>query len=318
MSKKCLYCYGPLDSRSTSEFHERCSLKFFSSKTPPAFNYSMDQMAELARKVVERSVAVPGVQPKLSLTIVNEAFADDNRGRLTVVGALGGNYIFKPPSDHYPEMPQNEHVTMRIAEEAFGLRTVPSSLIRLQSGELAYITKRIDRTVEGEKIHMLDMFQILEAFDKYKGSMERIGKALHSYSSNTLLDQLNYFELVLFSYLTGNSDMHLKNFSMINTGKDWTLAPAYDLLNVNIVNPDDDEEFALTLEGKKKKLKPEHFQHLAEGLGLNERQINNTYKRFLNASDKAYEWLDKSFLSIEYINAYKSLMDKRYDVLYKK
>ena len=165
---------------------------------------------------------------------------------------------------------------------------------------------------------MLDMFQILEAFDKYKGSMERIGKALHSYSSNTLLDQLNYFELVLFSYLTGNSDMHLKNFSMINTGKDWTLAPAYDLLNVNIVNPDDDEEFALTLEGKKKKLKPEHFQHLAEGLGLNERQINNTYKRFLNASDKAYEWLDKSFLSIEYINAYKSLMDKRYDVLYKK
>jgi serine/threonine-protein kinase HipA len=298
MSNKCLYCYEPLDAKSTGEFHERCSLKFFGTKTPPIFNYSMDQMTELAKNVVERSVAVPGVQPKLSLTIVNDALANDKRGRLTVVGALGGNYIFKPPSDHYPEMPQNEHVTMRIAEEAFGLRTVPSSLIRLRSGELAYITRRIDRTATGEKIHMLDMFQILEAFDKYKSSMERIGKALQNYSSNTLLDQLHYFELVLFSYLTGNSDMHLKNFSMINNGKNWALAPAYDLLNVNIVNPSDDEELALTLEGKKKKLKPEHFQHLAEGLGLNQRQINNTYKRFLKARKKTDEWLDKSFLSV--------------------
>jgi serine/threonine-protein kinase HipA len=315
MNNKCLYCYEPLDDKSTGEFHERCSLKFFGTKTPPAFNYSMDQMSELAKNVVERSVAVPGVQPKLSLTIVNEALANGNRGRLTVVGALGGNYILKPPSDHYPEMPQNEHVTMRIAEEAFGLRTVPSSLIRLQSGELSYITRRIDRTPAGEKIHMLDMFQILEAFDKYKSSMERIGKALYSYSTNTLLDQLNYFELVLFSYLTGNSDMHLKNFSMINNGKDWTLAPGYDLLNVNIVNPSDDEELALTLEGKKKKLKPEHFRHLAQGLGLNERQINNTYKRFLKAREEANRWLDKSFLSVEYITAYNALMDQRYAIL---
>ena len=111
-------------------------------------------------------------------------------------------------------MPENEHVTMRIAEEAFAMRTVPSSLIRLASGELAYITKRIDRTSDGEKIHMLDMFQILEAFDKYKSSMERVGKAITAYSSSTLLDQSYFFELTLFSYLTGNNDMHLKNFSM--------------------------------------------------------------------------------------------------------
>jgi serine/threonine-protein kinase HipA len=110
------------------------------------------------------------------LSIVNETIQDVSKGQLTVVGALGGNYIFKPPSDQFPEMPENEHVTMRIAE-AFGINTIKSSLIRLQSGELSYITKRIDRTETDEKIHMIDKFQITEAFDKYKISMEKIGKA---------------------------------------------------------------------------------------------------------------------------------------------
>jgi len=315
MSKHCLYCYQSLTENDQVDFHERCSLKFFGTKTPPVFNYSLNEMAELAKNVVERSVAVPGVQPKLSLTIVNDTLTDDRRGRLTVVGALGGNYIFKPPSEHFAEMPENEHVTMRIAEDVFKLRTVPSSLIRLASGELAYITKRIDRTGTGEKIHMLDMFQILEAFDKYKGSMERVGKALQAYSSNTLLDLSYYFELTLFSYLTGNNDMHLKNFSMINSGGKWGLSPAYDLLNVSIVNPSDKEELALTLEGRKKKLRPENFDSFARNLGLNDRQLKNTYSRFLKNKQLAFDWLDRSFLSPEQTEAYKALMDKRYAIL---
>jgi serine/threonine-protein kinase HipA len=315
MSKNCLYCYQALDEPTTGDFHEACSMKFFGTKTPPTLDYSLDQMKDLARDVIERSVTVPGVQPKLSLTIVSEVLATGREKRLTVVGALGGNFILKPPSQNYPEMPQNEHATMRIAEEAFGIRTVPSSLIRLQSGELAYITKRIDRTNEGEKIHMLDMFQILEAFDKYKSSMERVGKAINAYSSNPLLDQTFYFELSVFSYLTGNNDMHLKNFSMINKKNDWVLAPAYDLLNVNIANPDDDEELALTLAGKKKKIKPEHFIHFGLGLGLNEKQIRNIYKRFLNKKDVAFAWLDNSFLSAEYKTAYKAVMERRYLLL---
>ncbi len=315
MSKKCLYCYQSLDKSDTIDFHERCSLKFFGSRMPPIFNYSLDQMTELAKNVVERSVAVPGVQPKLSLTIVQEPLDNGPDGRLTVVGALGGNYIFKPPSPDYPEMPQNEHATMRMAEEAFSIRTVPSSLIRLLSGELAYITKRIDRTNDEGKIHMLDMFQILEAFDKYKSSMERVGKALSTYSNNTLLDQSYYFELAIFSYLTGNNDMHLKNFSMINSKGNWTLAPTYDLLNVAIVNPADDEELALTIEGKKKKLKLEHFIHLAEGLGLNSMQIRNIFGRFIKKRQLAYEWLESSFLSDGHKKAYRALMDKRYTIL---
>ncbi|TAH37936.1 MAG: type II toxin-antitoxin system HipA family toxin [Bacteroidetes bacterium] len=311
---KCLYCYEELESPHESDFHERCSLEFFGTKTAPLLLYSLNQMYELAKEVVERSVAVPGVQPKLSLSLMNNAITDGNKSRLTVVGAMGGNYIFKPPSEFYPEMPQNEHVTMRIAE-AFGLRTVKSSLIRLQSGELSYITKRIDRSDSGEKIHMLDMFQILEAFDKYKSSMEKVGKAIGQYSDDTLLDQLYFFELSVFCFLTGNNDMHLKNFSMINSSHKWVLAPAYDLLNASIVNPEDQEELALTLEGKKKKINRVNFEHLAKTLDLNEKQIDSVFKRMIKNKIHAMDWIDKSFLSSDYKEKYKMFLEQKYLIL---
>lgn len=314
-NKKCLYCYNALETNAVGDFHEQCSLTFFGTKEPPIFEHSLKQMADLAKNVVERSVAVPGVQPKLSLSVITDTMQDGSKGRLTVVGALGGNYIFKPPSNQFPEMPENEHLTMRIAE-AFGINTVPSSLIRLQSGELSYITKRIDRTPTGEKIHMLDMFQITEAFDKYKSSMEKIGKAIDEYSSNTLLDKVYFLELAIFSFLTGNNDMHLKNFSMINSGEQWTLAPAYDLLNVAIVNPEDTEELALTLEGKKKKLKWENFERLGLQLDLNQKQIKSIAKRFKKNKPIAAKCINNSFLSEEFKDKYKNLLEERYTILF--
>lgn len=311
MKHRCLYCYEPLEN--DTDFHDKCSMDFFGTSTPPLIPYTIDQMAELAKSVVERSVAVPGVQPKLSMSLVKETQEHANT-RLTVVGALGGQYIFKPPSNQFPEMPENEHLTMRIAE-AFGIQVVPSSLIRLKSGELSYVTKRIDRTEKGEKIHMLDMFQITEAFDKYKSSMEKVGKALDSYSNNTLLDKIFYFELVVFSFLTGNNDMHLKNFSMIESASGWILAPAYDLLNVTIVLPDDTEELALTLEGKKRKLKKAHFEHLGQGLGLTEKQIQGVFKRMFKNKTKAMKWIDHSFLSDAMKATYTDVLETRYERL---
>lgn len=311
MENRCLYCYQPVEAGH--DFHEKCSLDFFGTSTPPALEYSLDQMDELAKNVVERSIAVPGVQAKLSMSLVKEP-KEKLDPRLTIVGALGGQYIFKPPSDRFPEMPSNEHVTMRMAE-SFGIRIVPSSLIRLASGELSYITRRVDRTDTGAKIHMIDMFQITEAFDKYKSSMEKVGKALDSYSDNTLLDKIFYYELALFSFLTGNNDMHLKNFSMIESSFGWVLAPAYDLLNVAIVNPDDDEELALTLSGKKKKLKREHFEHLGKGLGLTDKQIQGVFKRMVKNQSEALRWIDRSFLSDGMKIAYKELLQGRYKQL---
>ncbi len=274
--------------------------------------HTLDEMAALAKQVVERSVAVPGVQPKLSMSV----FKDKNEGpnRLTVVGALGGNYIFKPPSDVFPEMPENEHLTMRIAE-SFGIKVVEASLIRLGSGELSYLTKRIDRTSNGEKIHMIDMFQIIEAFDKYKSSMERIGKVLQQHSENTLLDLLSFFELTLFSFITGNNDMHLKNFSMIKTHSGWSLSPAYDLLNVRIANQEDNEELALTLGGKKNKLTRANFEQFGEDLGLNAKQIEGVFKRFAKNKEKAIHWIDQSFLSDVMKAAYLETLEVKYQRL---
>ena len=306
-----MYCYSPIEKGH--DFHEKCSLAFFGTPKPPALDYTLDQMDELAKNVVERSVAVPGVQPKLSMSLI-KVTKEKSDTRLTVMDALGGQYIFKPPSDRFPEMPENEHMTMRIAED-FGIRVVSSSLIRLKSGELSYITRRIDRTEAGEKIHMIDMFQITEAFDKYKSSLEKVGKALDSYSDNTLLDKIFYFELTLFCLLTGNNDMHLKNFSMIESPSGWVLSPAYDLLNVTIVNPDDEEELALTLVGKKRKIKREHFDQFGKGMGMTDRQIEGAFKRIEKNKGKAFDWIDRSFLSDDKKIAYKTVLDRRYKQL---
>jgi serine/threonine-protein kinase HipA len=272
-------------------------------------------MNELAKEVVSHRIAVPGVQPKLSFALIDEVLNQKNTTRLTVVGALGGNYIFKPPSSAYPEMPENEHLTMKIAK-AFGVPTVPSSLIRLQSGELAYITKRIDRTLDGEKIHMLDMFQITEAVDKYKSTMERVGKALRQYSADTLMDQLKYFELTVFCFLTGNNDMHLKNFSMIEKDGKWSLSAAYDLLNVNLANPKDKEELALSMEGKKIKFIRHHFERFGANLGLNTKQIQGVFNRLEQNKPTAKRLIDASFLSGEMQESYWNIMFRSYQNLY--
>lgn len=305
---KCLYCYKEIEKGL--DYHEKCSKLFFGTSFPPTIDYTLDQMSDLAKNIVERSVSVPGVQAKLSMSLVKEA-REKSSQRLTVVGALGGNFIFKPPNEDYPEMPENEHLTMRIAE-AFGISVVPSSLIKLKSGELSYITKRVDRTSEGNKIHMIDMFQITEAYDKYKSSMEKIGKAIDSYASNTQLDKLLFFELSLFSFITGNNDMHLKNFSLLNSDSGWKLSPAYDLLNVAIILPEDKEELALTLGGKKRKIKRVHFEEFGKELGLTNKQVERVFNRFYKNKEKAISLAKSSFLSDKMKKKYNNVLNARY------
>ena len=311
MLKKCLFCYKELYSED--DFHSACSLKFFGTNVAPKLNYTIDEMEELAQNIVESSIAVPGVQPKLSLGFINDVLQNGNKGRLTVVGALGGNYILKPQNKTFPEMPENEHLTMKMAE-IFGISTVPSSLIRLKSGELSYITKRIDRKENGEKIHMQDMFQITEAFDKYRSSLEKIAKAISEYSSNTLLDILRFYEVILFSYITGNNDMHLKNFSLIRNNEDWEFSPAYDLLNVHLHLPEDKEETALTLAGKKSRLTKKDFIQLGLKFNLSEKQISNSFKRLKKGEKKMLALIEKSFLTPKNQEEYKVMIISLLDI----
>lgn len=306
---KCLFCYQPLKENEI-DFHTKCSKKIFGTSTVPLLNYRLSEMENLAREVIETSLSVPGVQPKLSLSFIKETLEDGTKGRLTILDALGGNYILKPQNIVFPEMPENEHLTMKMAE-LLGIQTVVSSLIRLKSGELSYITKRIDRTATGKKIHMLDMYQITEAFDKYRSSIEKVGKAVTTYSSNTLLDVLRLYEVVIFSHITGNNDMHLKNFSMILKDYNWVFSPAYDLLNVQLHLPEDKEETALTIGGKKSKLTKSDFIQLGLKFSLSEKQIQNVFKRLIKAENKILQLIDQSFLSDDNKTKYKDLLIQR-------
>jgi serine/threonine-protein kinase HipA len=308
--KRCLYCYELLENEEV-DFHAKCSRKIFGESTPPLLTYSEKEMENLALQVIKSQITVTGVQPKLSLNIVQNENKNEPK-KLTIVG-LWGNYILKPPTEQFPQLPEVEDLTMHLASIA-KIKVVPHSLIRLQSGNLAYITKRIDRT-NGDKLHMEDMCQLTERLteNKYHGSYEQIAKAILKYSKNPGLDVVNFFEQVLFSFLTGNADMHLKNFSLISqTPMMPVLSPAYDMVATAIVNPDDDEDLALTLNGKKKKIKKSDFVVAFSNLKLDPKQIDNIFKKMEKSKTKWFECIENSFIKNDFKLRYKELIEDRF------
>lgn len=308
MTGRCLYCYQPLPEE-VKDFHPACSKKFFGTETVPELSLTMEKMEELAKDIVLRSVAVTGVQPKLSL-VLDKLPGNPKKSRLTIVG-LWGSYILKPPSKEFPYLPENEDLTMHLAQ-LFGINTAQHSLARLQSGELAYITKRFDRTGEG-KLALEDMCQLTETLtaDKYRSSMEKIGKAIWTHASRPGLAAISFFELALFSFITGNADMHLKNFSLL-TERDGEIifAPAYDLLCTKIAIPDDKEETALTLNGRKNRIKRSDFDALGESLEISSRSVDNIYSRFSKCVPLAEDLIGISFLPEEQKTKYWEIIQQ--------
>lgn len=312
--RRCLFCYEPL-GEDKSEFHPACSRKIFGTPNPPELPYSEDQMLQLAEKVVKSQTTVTGVQPKLSLHLEKLAKKDEPQ-RFTIVGLWGG-YILKPPTEQYRFLPELEDLTMHLAEIS-GIVVVPHSLIRLSSGKLAYITKRIDRKNE-TKIHMEDMCQLAEKLteQKYNGSHEQIGKAIVKYSANPGLDIVNFFEQVLFSFLTGNADMHLKNFSLIDTPElGYVLSPAYDMVASSLVVEGDEEDLALTLNGKKKKLRKKDFLEAINRFDIDAKAIENIFDKFKNAEEQWHEFIDVSFLPSNMKSSFHNLIKERVSRVY--
>lgn len=310
---RCLICTNPVDNGE--QYHEKCLKKLFGTKNQPVLDIKLDQLNELAKKSVHQRVTVPGVQTKLSLEIERKTESAD---KLTIVG-LWGRFILKPPSNKWAELPANEHCTMMLAEAA-GLETVPYGLIHLASGELAYITRRIDRDDQGNKFAMEDMCQLTGRLteDKYKGSHEQVAKAIKKYSNNPLFDLTRFYELVLFSFITGNGDMHLKNFSLFNDPVvGWKLAPGYDLLNTRLVIPEekDQEELALTLAGMKSNFNSETFEEFGITIGLNTKQIQNIKEGLLSKQELLHRTIEKSFLSGEMKEEYRMVLGKRFRIL---
>lgn len=305
---RCLYCYKEL-GEGMKDFHPACAKKFFGTRTAPELPYVRSQLGDLARQVVRSQTTLTGVQAKLSLDI--------NRGgrnepdRFTIVG-LWGRFILKPQTYSYRALPELEDVTMHLAE-AVKINVVPHSLIRFSDGELCYITRRIDRLSDGRKIAMEDMCQLSERLTeyKYKGSYEQIAKLIRRYSSAPQLDVINFWEIVVFCWITGNADMHLKNFSLYNQMGGYTLTPAYDMLSTNLVMPEDTEELALTLNGKKSRLRKVDFYKAITASGVDEKVIENLSRRFSRALPKWFELIDNSFLPDDMKKQYKQLILRR-------
>lgn len=312
--KRCLICYQPIET-SDNHYHPACSQKWFGASVPPNLPYALAELNNLAKEVIKSHITVPGVQAKLSLYLDQ---TQKSQSRFTLVG-LWGNYILKPPVSIYPQMPEIEDLTMHMAA-ILGIETVPHCLIHLKSGELAYLTKRIDRESDGRKIHMEDMCQLTQRLteQKYRGSMEQVGKVILKYASNPLLDIIRFIEITLFSFLTGNADMHLKNFSLIHAPKGMVrLSPAYDLLSTRLLIPaeQDSEEMALTLNGKKSNLKKTDFESFSTALGLNTKQIENIWKRFLKGLPTIHEFLKHGIITDDIKQKYRNLITERSQIL---
>ena len=291
--KQCLYCYQAL-IKDEIDFHASCSKKIFGSAIAPELPYSDKDMQALATEIIRSQVSVTGVQAKLSLEI--SASPTKANKRFTIVG-LWGNYILKPQTENYLHLPEVEDITMHLAEIA-KIPTVPHSLIRLKSGTLAYITKRLDRK-GAEKIPMEDMCQLTERLTehKYNSSYENIAKSILKYSTNPVLDEIMFYEQIVFSFLIGNADMHLKNFSLIKTSPNgYTLMPAYDMVATNLVNPTDKEELALTLNGKKRKLNRADFETAFARNGLDKKSIERIISKFSKAIPAWKILINQSFI----------------------
>ena len=306
---KCLYCYRPLE-KGEKDFHAKCAKKFFGTEKVPTLNYSCEELEELAVQVIKDQTSLTGVQPKLSLHL-NE---HEGSQRLTIVGLWGG-FICKPQTIQFDQMPETEDLTMHLAELA-KIDVVPHTLMRMADNSLCYLTKRIDRSSTGEKLAMEDMCQLTErqTEHKYKSSYERIAKAIVQYSSMPKMDVTNFFEVILFSWITGNNDMHLKNFSLFEPHDgNIRLTPAYDMLNAVILNLKDDEELALTLNGKKKKLKRSDFILSGMMMGVEQKTIERLIGKYVKLLPEMKKFIGNSFLNSKLRDKYAQLITERID-----
>ena len=289
----------------------KCSADFFGLKELPAIDIDKETLEELALKSSSLGLTVPGVQKKLSLHL-----SDEGSSRLTLVGHPAG-YILKPQTEDFEQLPQSEDLVMDIAE-MMGVRVVPHGLIEVDN-KWAYISKRIDR-LNNEFYAMEDFCQLSGrlTLDKYKSSYERCAGIIKRYSVMPGFDMSEFYLRLLVCFVTGNSDMHLKNFSLIERdpgSREYVLSSAYDLLPVNVIMPEDTEETALTLNGKKSNLKRKDFLTFADIAGLNNKAATHMIDSVVRRKEEAIRMCRESYLNSELKKGMIALIEERSDRL---
>ena len=274
----------------------------------------LEYTAEEQRKEAYNRAAkmsIQGIQPKLSaiLSIKEEKFKIVDKG---------GRYILKPQHNIFPELPENEDLTMRLAE-LIGLNIPKHGLVWSKDNTLTYFIKRFDRKGQNDKIPVEDFAQLagLSRDTKYDYSMEKVIKLINQFCTFPAVENIKLFKLTLFNFLIGNEDMHLKNFSIINQDGIISLSPCYDLINTTIEYKKQDEEIALPLKGKKKHLTRytliDYFGK--ERCDLTTKSIDKELETISTSISGWKQLIDKSFLSSEMKTKYHDLLNTRIDVL---
>ena len=314
---RCLCCGKLLRTETEHEWHASCIKSFFGTKKLPDIDVSKKVLHQLVIDSTNKGYTVPGVQKKMSLHLT----ADGETPRLTLVNYPTG-YILKPQTEKYTALPEMEYLVMQMAE-ATGIKTVPYALIRMPSQEnsFAYITKRIDR-MDGKMFAMEDFCQLEERLteDKYRGSYERCGKIVAKYSSASGFDMTELYLRTVFSFAVGNSDMHLKNFSLIETEEgscQYILSAAYDMLSTNVVIPSDKEELALTINGKKQNIRRKDFLVFADTIGIPARSAEKMIGTVVKLKEKYISMCRESYMPDEMKAALEDLIEQRIAVLTK-
>lgn len=304
---RCPITYEPCSETYSRKGLARLSLRLTDLKPLPFTAQELRQ--EAAFRAVKMSIQ--GVQAKLSARIN----AKKNAFELV---EQKGTYIIKPPSDIFKEVPENEDLSMKMAK-VFGIEVPLSGLVKSVDGSYNYFVKRFDRYSRNKKYQMEDFAQLTQntRATKYNWSMEKIVPVIDTYCTFPLLEKRKLFRRVLFCFLTGNEDMHLKNFSLITKSNKIELSPAYDLLNSSIAMGKAVEELALPLAGKKSRIKKEHlFKYYAkERLNLSDKSIQAEKKNIVNKKSELDKMIEISFLSEEMKVNYSKLLDNRYQRL---
>jgi serine/threonine-protein kinase HipA len=302
----CRICLKP--TTKDNDYHAECLELLFGTHTIPVLDIELSKMPGLAAEMAGK-MSISGVQEKVSLGL------SDDKSRLEVA-PTGGRYILKPEPSRFAFVPQNEHLTMRLAE-LVGIEVPPFGLVELKDKAIAYVIKRFDRLDDGTKLQVEDFCQLDEkrSRDKYQGSGELCIRILQKYASEPLIEIRKLFKMLLFSWWVSNGDQHLKNFSLVRTAEGrWRLAPAYDLVCTRLPIPSD-RDLALPICGKRDNLNRRLWLEFAEYSQIPERAAARLLREQIDALEATLRFIEASFLPDDLKSRYQDIVRQNTELL---